>query len=331
MKNIKNQTEDLINEMLQGYYYEHNQDISYDSKNKIIYQKSIASQDQVAIISGGGSGHEPAHFGYVGDGMLTAAVSGELFIPPTVDQIVAAIRLANKQMGTLLIIKNFKEDVDNFLQAKEIAQAEGHTLEHIIVDDDVSIEDNQSYDKRKRGVAGTIFVHKIVGQGAKAGFTLTELKALGETVIHSLHTLGVALTPATSPNQSTPSFTLADDEVYFGIGIHGEHGYRKEPFTSSERLAIELVNKLKSIYKWQPGETFAILVNGLGSTPLLEQYVFTNDIRRLMQLEELTITFVKVGSHLTSYDMKGISLSLLRIQDPNWIELLKANTTAPKW
>ncbi|OMP74421.1 DhaKLM operon coactivator DhaQ, partial [[Flexibacter] sp. ATCC 35208] len=185
----------------------------------------------------------------------------------------------------------------------------------IIVNDDVSIEDDASFNKRRRGVAGTVFVQKILGAAAESGHSLEELTTIGQAVIKNLHTLGVALSPANDPVKGNASFTLNDDEVFYGVGIHGEKGYRKEALSSSEILAIELMNKLKSIYRWRKGNNFAILINGLGATPLMEQYIFANDIRRLCELEGLQVTFVKVGTLLTSLDMKGVSLSLLKVED----------------
>ncbi|WP_000723352.1 DhaKLM operon coactivator DhaQ [Bacillus anthracis] len=305
MKKIMNDVQNIVQDMLHGFYFEHNDKVNYDETNNIIYVKDIEKLKQdVAIISGGGSGHEPADIGYVGKGMLTAAVNGSIFTPPTVEQIVAA---------------------------EQIAKEEGREIDHIIVNDDVSIEDDASFTKRRRGVAGTVFVQKILGAAALEGHSLEELTTLGCSVTENLHTLGVALSPANDPVKGQASFTLNEDEVFYGVGIHGEKGYRKEALSSSEILAIELMNKLKSIYRWRKGDNFAILINGLGATPLMEQYIFANDIRRLCELEGLQITFVKVGTLLTSLDMKGVSLSLLKIEDWDWVKWLKADTRVGSW
>lgn len=328
MKHIQNDPKHNVDAMLQGYFFERKQFIDYDSKYKIIHKKN---ENQVSLISGGGSGHEPAHFGYVGDGMLTASVNGEVFLPPSAEAVLEAIKKTDTGKGVLLIVKNFARDITVFSQAKKEAKRLGHQVEMIIVTDDHSIENDISYNKRHRGVAGTILVHKIVGSCAKKGMSLTDLKIIGDTIINNLYTLGVALTPARLPGNEIPSFTLADGEVYFGVGIHGEEGYRKEPFISSEQLAIELINKLRRLNNWAPHEKFALLVNGLGSTPLMEQYVFANDLRRLFNLEQLDIAFVKVGTHLTSYNMNGISLTLLKIADDQWIDALNQPTDASHW
>ncbi|PFK47142.1 DhaKLM operon coactivator DhaQ [Bacillus cereus] len=332
MKKIINDVQNIVQDMLHGFYFEHNDRISYEKEHNIIYQKDLAETKQdVIIISGGGSGHEPADIGYVGKGMLSAAVHGEIFTPPSPEQIVAAVRSMPKDKSILFIIKNFKADVESFLTAESIAKEEGRLVDHVIVNDDVSIEDDASFNKRRRGVAGTVFVHKIIGAAALEGYSLEQLTNIGHSVIRNLHTLGVALSPATNPSQNDVSFTLKDSEVFYGIGIHGEKGYRKEVLSSSEKLAIELMNKLKSIYRWKKGDTFAILINGLGATPLMEQYIFTNDIRRLCELEGLDIRFVKVGTHLTSLDMQGTSLSFLKIEDPLWEKWLKANVEVSSW
>ncbi|HEK9099838.1 DhaKLM operon coactivator DhaQ [Bacillus cereus] len=332
MKKIMNDVQNIVQDMLHGFYFEHSDRISYNREYNIIYQKDLAAIEQdVVIISGGGSGHEPADIGYVGKGMLSAAVNGEIFTPPTPEQIVAAVRSVPKDKSILFIIKNFKADVESFLTAESLAKQEGRLIDHVIVNDDVSIEDDASFNKRRRGVAGTIFVHKTLGAAALEGHSLQQLTDIGHSVIRNLHTLGVALSPATNPTQDNVSFTLQDNEVFYGVGIHGEKGYRREVLSSSEKLAIELMNKLKSIYRWKKGDKFAILINGLGATPLMEQYIFANDIRRLCELEGLNIRFVKVGTHLTSLDMQGTSLSFLKIEDPLWEKWLKANVEVASW
>lgn len=332
MKKIINDVQNIVQDMLHGFYFEHSDRISYNKEYNIIYQKGLTEIDQdVVIISGGGSGHEPADIGYVGKGMLSAAVNGEIFTPPTPEQIVAAVRSVPKDKSILFIIKNFKADVESFLTAESLAKQEGRLIDHVIVNDDVSIEDDASFNKRRRGVAGTIFVHKILGAAALEGYSLQQLTDIGHSISRNLHTLGVALSPANNPVQDKVSFTLQDNEVFYGVGIHGEKGYRKEVLSSSEKLAIELLNKLKSIYRWEKGDKFAILINGLGATPLMEQYIFANDIRRLCELEGLDIRFVKVGTHLTSLNMQGTSLSLLKIEDPLWEKWLKANVEVASW
>lgn len=328
MKHIQNNPKKSVRAMLNGYVAAHAHRVELDLTHKIIYQKQSS---QVALISGGGSGHEPADFGYVGAGMLSASVSGDLFTPPHPEAILEAIKKTDTGSGVLLIVKNFASDLEMFTQAKTQAKKEGHQVGMVIVSDDHSIEDKYTYKKRKRGVAGTVFVQKILGYYAKNGSTLSELVTLGEAINAQLYTLGVALSPAYLPGTTTPTFTLSDEEVYFGVGIHGEKGYRKEPYTSSEQLAIELVNKLKRINHWQPHDAYVVLINGLGSTPLMDQYVFTNDLTRLFKLEQLDLALIKVGNHLTSYNMHGMSLTLLKVMDETWVKALHAPTDASDW
>ena len=332
MTRIINDAQNIVRNMLHGFLFEHRDRAAYNAKYNIVYRKDLAGiGDRVVLLSGGGSGHEPADIGYVGDGMLAIAVCGPIFVTPTSEQVLEAIRLVGRDKSVLLIVKNFAADVDSFLRAEALARAEGRRVDHVIVSDDVSIEDDASYTKRRRGVAGTVFVHKILGGAAREGYSLEQLKTLGEAVMPCLHTLGAALSPANDPTTGGAAWTLGDNEAYYGVGIHGEKGYRIEAFSSSEKLAVELFNKLKRTYRWKPRDRYAILVNGLGATPLVEQYIFANDIRRLCELDNLDIRFVKVGSHLTSLDMEGISLSMLRLEDERWEAWLKADVRVAKW
>ncbi|HZG85368.1 DhaKLM operon coactivator DhaQ [Paenibacillus sp.] len=332
MTKIINDPQNIVRNMLHGFYFENKDRVSYHAKYNIVARKDLADAGgTTAVVSGGGSGHEPADFGYVGSGMLDIAVAGSIFAPPTPEQVLEAIRLVDPSKSVLLIVKNFAADVDSFLQAEASARAEGRSVDHVVVNDDVSIEDDATYTKRRRGVAGTVLVQKIVGAAAREGYDLTRLKALGDAVVSRLHTLGVALSPANDPTKGKPSFALEPNEAYYGVGIHGEKGYRKEAFSSSEKLAVELFNKLKRMYRWKPRDKFAILINGLGATPLVEQYIFANDIRRLCELDGLDIRFVKIGTHLTSLDMKGISLSFLQVEDEQWEHWLKADVRVAKW
>ncbi|SER30697.1 dihydroxyacetone kinase [Granulicatella balaenopterae] len=315
-------------EMLEGVAFAH-PNLQYIEDTGIIINKQCNKQT-VPIISGGGSGHEPAHFGYVGNGMLAASVSGPLFVPPTYKEILQAIHSVPTENGVFLIVKNFEADMKEFYRAIELARNEGITVKYIVTHDDISV-DTYNYQKRHRGVAGTVLVHKILGAAAMEGATIEELEALGLVLTTKIVTLGVALESARIEGYPEYSFPLEKDEVSFGIGIHGELGYRNEKVDSSERLAIELVNKLKAFSKWQEGDEYILLINGLGSMPLMEQYMFTNDIRRLMQLEGLVIKFCKVGNYMTSYNMDGISLTACPVVDPKWLEYLNAPTTAFAW
>src|SRR5699024_10366493 len=238
-------------------------------KNTGVIHRHFSNQGKVALVSGGGSGHEPSHAGFVGEGMLAAAVCGEVFTSPTPDQIVEAIKVADQGAGVLLIVKNYSGDIMNFEMAKELAELEDIDVDHIVVDDDISIEETTS--TGKRGVAGTVLVHKILGAAAEAGLPLEELKPMGETLVDNMATLGVAPPPATVPEVGKPGFELADDELEYGVGIHGEAGYRREKMKPSKDIALELVTKLKQHFSWEKEDRFAVFVNGLGATPLMEQ------------------------------------------------------------
>lgn len=329
MTQIINKPKDTVSQVLNGVAFIHQEKLVRIKDTGIIKKKSIETE-QVALISGGGSGHEPAHFGYVGDGMLSASVSGPIFIPPKTSDILAAIKEVAGAQGVLLIIKNFEADVTNFLEAEKLAKKEGLLVDHVIVNDDCSIEEG-SYKKRRRGVAGTIFVHKILGAAAREGMSLEELKKLGEAVILATNTLGVALASGKTIGSEEPVFVLEKGQISYGIGIHGESGYREEPFYSSEYLANELINKLLIQYDHDHTNQFAVMVNGLGATTIMEQYIFANDVKRLLQLEDIEVVFQKSGNFMTSTNMAGISLTFLEIKEEAWLKYLEKETDAFAW
>lgn len=329
MKKIMNRPEDVVTQLLNGLSFSYSDILERVPSTGIIIRKYQA-EDQVAIVSGGGTGHEPAHSGYVGKNMLSASINGPIFVPPTVDDILRAIKLSDNGQGVLLIIKNFDADVKNFLTAEMIAREEGKKVDHVIVNDDCSI-DKDSFKKRRRGVAGTIFVHKIISAAAVDGLSLEKLVLLGEEVVQSLNTLGVALSPGTIPGGKVAQFELEETDISFGIGIHGEVGYRREPIESSEKLANELINKLKCQYDFNSTSKIAILINDLGSTPLMELGIFANDVRRLLELERIEVVFKKVGHYMTSLNMAGISLTFLEIRDKKWLDYLKLSVETYAW
>lgn len=329
MTQIINKPKDTVSQVLNGVAFIHQDKLERVKNTGIIKYKNI-KKNQVAVISGGGSGHEPAHFGYVGSGMLSASVSGPIFIPPKTTEILKAIKEVNSEMGTLLIIKNFEADVTAFLEAEKLAKEAGLLVEHVIVNDDCSIEEG-SYKKRRRGVAGTIFVEKILGAAAQSGMTLGELKMLGEEVILATNTLGVALASGKEVGSEAEIFHLEKGQISFGIGIHGEAGYREETFFSSEYLANELINKLLAQYRDFPVERIGLMINGLGATTVMEQYIFANDVKRLLQLEGIEVVFQKSGDFMTSTNMAGISLTFLALKEDKWLDYLKEETDAFAW
>ncbi|MGO3611241.1 MAG: dihydroxyacetone kinase subunit DhaK, partial [Enterococcus sp.] len=288
-----------------------------------------APAKQVGLVSGGGSGHEPAHAGFVGDGMLSAAVLGDVFTSPTPDQIEIAIKEADQGQGVLLIVKNYTGDILNFEMAKDLAEMSDIPTEIVVVDDDIAVEDS-TYTAGKRGVAGTILVHKILGDAAKNGASLTELKEMGDRIVAATKTIGVALKAATVPEVGKPGFSLEDDEIEFGVGIHGEPGYRREKLQPSKELAKELVSKLLAAYDQRP-KKLGILVNGMGGTPLMEQFVFIHDVLNLLNAEKINVAFRKVGNYMTSIDMQGISLTFIDLADENWQKALNSSVTTISW
>lgn len=327
MKKIINAPQDIIEEMLNGVVK------SYPSLvHRVDDSRVVAKNDamkQVGLVSGGGSGHEPAHAGFVGKGMLSAAVLGDVFTSPTPDQIEIAINEANQGQGVLLIVKNYTGDILNFEMAKDLAEMNDIPIEMVVVDDDIAVEDS-TYTAGKRGVAGTVLVHKILGDAAKNGATLTELKEIGDRIVAATKTIGVALKAATVPEVGKPGFTLAEDEIEFGVGIHGEPGYRREKLQPSKALAQELVGKLIAAYDQKPKE-IGVLVNGMGGTPLMEQFVFINDVLNLLLEEDIHVSFHKVGNYMTSIDMQGLSLTFIDLSDSDWQKALDAEVNTISW
>lgn len=294
-----------------------------------VYYREV-SENQIPILSGGGSGHEPAHFGYVGKGMLTAAISGPIFVPPCADAILKVIRFLNRGKGVFVIIKNFEADLREFSQAIYQARSEGIPVKYVVSHDDISVE-TSNFKLRHRGVAGTVLLHKIIGQAAYEGASLEELERLGLEVSTAMATLGFATKPATILGDNHPMFQLEPGNISFGIGIHGEPGYRTVPFQSSEILANELINKLKMKLKWQDGESFILVINNLGATSKMEELIFTSDVLEFLALDELEIVFTKTGCLVTSLDMAGLSITLCRLQDKKWLQYLQAPTDAFGW
>ena len=330
MKKIINNVEDIVPEMISGLVRT-NSDLvkQIDGTTAVVRNDpKFKENKQVGIVSGGGSGHEPLHAGYVGDGMLSAAVAGEVFTSPTPDQIYEAITAVDQGQGVLLIVKNYSGDVMNFDMAKEMAEADDIEIKTIVVDDDISVK-NSEFTQGKRGVAGTALVEKIVGAAARSGMNLVDLAALGQKVIDNTKTIGIALHAATVPAVGHPGFELGDDEIEYGIGIHNERGYAVEKIRPAKELANELIEKILKEFSDQSGD-FAILVNGMGGTPLMEQYIFANDVLNELADKKVKVSFSKVGNLVTSLDMQGISLTIMKA-DADWIKYLKEPVTTIAW
>lgn len=329
MKKIMNDATQIVDDMLQGLAYMHDDLVERLDGYDVIVRKAEKT-GKVAIISGGGSGHEPSHAGFVGEGMLSAAICGAVFTSPTPDQILEAIKAADEGAGVFMVIKNYSGDIMNFEMAQELAEMEGIDVASVVVDDDIAVE-NSLYTQGRRGVAGTILVHKILGHAAREGKSLADIKALADELVPNIKTIGLALSGATVPEVGKPGFVLEDDEFEYGVGIHGEPGYKKEKLQSSSVLAQELVTKLADSFDMSAGQHYGVLVNGLGATPLMEQYVFANDVAKLLAEKDVTVSFKKIGDYMTSIDMAGLSLTLIKLDKDEWTEALQSDVITPAW
>ena len=281
---------------------------------------------KVALISGGGSGHEPAHAGYVGKGMLDAAVAGAVFTSPTPDQVYEAIMAAADQQGVLLIIKNYTGDVMNFEMAADMARDEGISVEQVIVDDDVAV-DGSLYTVGRRGVAGTVFVHKIAGAKSETGASLAEVKETAEKVIANVRSMGMAIRPCTVPAAGKPGFELGEDEMEIGIGIHGEPGTHREMLKSADEIVDLLLAKILADLDYS-GSEVAVMINGCGATPLMELFIVNDHVQDVLAAKGINVYRTFVGEYMTSLEMEGFSISLLKLDD-ELKELLDAPADTP--
>lgn len=328
MKKIINKPEDVVNEMLEGLVKSGKAYIKrLDGYNVIVRAEK---DDKVALVSGGGSGHEPSHAGYVGYGMLDAAVAGEVFTSPTPDQILEAIKAVDSKKGVLLIIKNYSGDIMNFDMAAEMAEMEGIEVQKVVVNDDVAVE-NSTYTTGRRGVAGTVFVHKIAGAAAQSGMEIAKVKEIANRVIANVRTMGMSLGPCTVPALGKPSFSLEENEIEMGLGIHGEPGTHKEELRSADELSEYMVGKILEDIEISKDEEVAVMVNGLGATPLMELYIVNRKVNELLEAKGIVIDKTYVGNYMTSIEMPGFSITILKL-DNELKSLLKskANTLAFK-
>ncbi len=286
-------------------------------------------QTHVAIISGGGSGHEPAHAGYVGAGMLTGAVAGEVFTSPSVDAVLAAIRAVGGRAGVVLVVKNYTGDRLNFGLAADLARAEGIPVETVIVADDAAIAGSDGF-AGARGLAGTIFVHKVAGAMAEAGATLAEVAAEARATARSVATMGVALSPCTVPAAGKPGFTLGDDEIELGLGIHGEPGVRKVKIGRADAIVDTLLATILDRLKPPTGSRVALMVNNLGATPTMELAIVARHAIISLESNNFKVERVYCGTFLSAIEMAGVSLSVLLVDDAR-LARLDAPTDAPAW
>ncbi|UHA73732.1 dihydroxyacetone kinase subunit DhaK [Paenibacillus sp. 481] len=315
MKKVINKPETLVREMCNGLVLAH-PELDFNSKYKIVHKKEM-NPNKVTLISGGGSGHEPAHAGFVGKGMLDVAVCGDVFASPSQIQIYQAIKASASKKGTLLIIKNYSGDIMNFKNAAHLASEDGVLVDYVKVDDDIAVEDSL-YTVGRRGVAGTVLVHKIAGAAAEEGKELSEVKEIAEKAINNTRSIGFALTSCTVPAKGTPTFELNDDEIEYGVGIHGEPGIRREKMTSANELANKMVTDLFRDLNITDSskQEIALLINGFGGTPLQELYLLANAVvREVKRSSGVSIFKVFVGNYMTSIDMAGASVSVIQLDD----------------
>ncbi len=330
MKKFINRPENVVEEMLQGLAVL-NPGVARLSGHKVMIRADINNirDQQVAIISGGGSGHEPAHAGYIGDGMLSAGVAGEVFTSPDTDSILAAIKAVAGKPGALLVVKNYTGDRLNFGLAAEMARSEGIPVEMIIVDDDVALNGSISA-TGARGLAGTIFIHKLVGAAAAQGKNLADVATIGRAAITSLATMGVSFSAGTSPTVGKPSFELAADEMELGLGIHGEPGVTRTHLQSADQLTETLLTQILKQGKFGNGRRVATMINNLGATTEMELAIVARHALAFLERNGFTVERIYAGTFLSSLDMAGISISILGLQD-GWLSLLDAPTSALAW
>jgi dihydroxyacetone kinase-like protein len=332
MKKLINDPADVVKEALLGIEAAHSDRVRVDHDNKVIYRKDAPKQGKVGLISGGGSGHEPMHGGFVGMGMLDAACAGEVFTSPVPDQMMEATKQVDGGAGVLHIVKNYTGDVMNFEMAAELAAADsGIEVKSVVTDDDVAVQDSL-YTAGRRGVGVTVLLEKIVGAAAEEGRPLSDIADLAKRVNDQGRSMGMALTSCTVPAAGKPTFDLADNEMEVGIGIHGEPGRKRLPLASAKEVASMLVDPIVGDLPYGQGDSVIAFVNGMGGTPLIELYIMYNEVAQLLGKAGITVARSLVGSYITSLEMAGCSVTLLKVDD-DLVSLWDApvNTPGLRW
>ena len=330
MKKLINDPRRVVSESLAGFGLAHPNLVRVHHDPDLVLRRE-PSQGKVSLVSGGGSGHEPLHSGYVGRGMLDAAVPGPVFTSPTPDQILPAITETDTGAGVLLIVKNYTGDILNFETAAELAQAEGITVATVVVNDDVAVEDSL-YTAGRRGVAGTVLVERIAGGAAERGDSLEQVTAVAERVAANVRSMGVALAPCTVPHAGEPSFTLEDNEIELGVGIHGEPGRRRMPMANADTITDQLLEPVLQDLGGLEGEPVLLFVNGMGGTPLSELYIVYRRAAEVLAERGIRVERSLVGNYITALDMQGASVTVLRL-DEEMMELWDSpvHTPAMRW
>jgi len=325
MKKIINAVELVEEEMVNGLAKAYPEYVKKVEGTHVLV-RAKKKEGKVALISGGGSGHEPAHAGYIGEGMLDAGVAGAVFTSPTPDQVYEGIKAIATDKGVLMIVKNYTGDVMNFEMAADMARDEGIEVDEVVVNDDVAV-DGSLYTVGRRGVAGTVFVHKITGAKAETGASLAEVKAVAQKVIDNVRTMSMAISPCTVPASGKPGFELGEDEMEIGIGIHGEPGVKREKLKEADEIVDEMLTKILADIDYS-GSEVAVMINGCGATPLMELFVVNNHVADVLNEKGIKIYKTFVGEYMTSLEMAGFSISLLKLDD-ELKQLLDAKADTP--
>ena len=314
MKKIINKPEDVVNEMLKGLKCSRPDSIEWIPEKRIVYRKDPYI-NKVGIVSGSGSGHEPDQAFYVGRGMLDAACAGPVFAAPTLDAIAMAARLIDRGRGVLFLVKNYTGDRANFEMATDMIQFDGGpTVSTVIINDDVAVKDS-TFTAGRRGVAGAIFVYKIVGAKSEEGATLDQLKKLAEEVNDNVRTMGFAMKPCTTPDKGSPTFDLGEDEIEVGVGLHGEPGRQRTSYKRANIVIKELTDAVLSDLPFVTGDEVALMVNGLGGTPISELYIAAGITHDILRMSNIKVHSTYVNNYCTSLDMEGCSITLLRLNE----------------
>jgi dihydroxyacetone kinase-like protein len=314
MKKLINDPEDVVDEMLDGMVAAYPDRLRRLEDIEVLVREDAPVEGKVGIVSGGGSGHEPTHAGYIGDGMLDGAAAGEIFTSPTADQLNEMIQACDGGEGVLCVVKNYEGDVMNFETAAEMAEMEDVEVEQVVVNDDVAVEDSL-YTSGRRGVCGTIFVHKVAGAAAARGEELGEVKRVAEKVIDNVGTMGMALTSCVTPEKGEPTFDLGEDEMELGIGIHGEPGTERRDVQTADEITEHLTENVLEDLELEEGQEVATIVNGMGGTPLSELFVVNRKLQEILDDRGLVTWDSWVGDYMTSLDMMGASITVLAVDD----------------
>jgi dihydroxyacetone kinase-like protein len=315
MKKLINDPAGVVADALRGIEAAHGDRLRVDHRHRIVYRLDAPRSGKVGLVSGGGSGHEPMHGGFVGLGMLDAACAGEVFTSPVPDQMVEATRQVDGGAGVLHIVKNYTGDVMNFEMAAEMANLDSGTeVRAVVTNDDVAVTDSL-YTAGRRGVGVTVLLEKIVGAAAEQGRSLAEVADLAVRVNESGRSMGMALTSCTVPAAGRPTFALGEDEMEIGIGIHGEPGRSRMPLAPARDIAAQLVDPILGDLPYAAGDAVIAFVNGMGGTPLLELYIMFAEVRAILERSGITVVRSLVGSYMTSLDMAGCSVTLLKVDD----------------